>query len=58
MKIVIFGAAGATGRIVVERALEEGHEVTAFDKYIAPLTMQHPNLRLVQGDIFDPAQVE
>ena len=58
MKIVIFGAAGATGRNVVERALKQGHKVTAFDKHIAPLTMQHPNLRLVQGDIFDPAQVE
>lgn len=58
MKIVIFGAAGATGRIVVERALEQGHEVTAFDKHITPLTMQHPNLKLVQGDIFDPTQVE
>ncbi|HYB00335.1 MAG TPA: NAD(P)H-binding protein [Ktedonobacteraceae bacterium] len=58
MKIVIFGAAGATGRNVVERALEQEHKVTAFDKHIAPLTMQHPNLRLVQGDIFDPAQVE
>ncbi len=58
MKIVIFGAAGATGRIVVERAIEQGHEVIAFDKHIAPLTMQHPNLRLIQGDIFSPSQVE
>jgi putative NADH-flavin reductase len=58
MKIVIFGAAGATGRIVVERALEQGHEVTAFDRNTAPLTIQHPKLRLVQGDIFNPFQVE
>ncbi len=58
MNIVIFGAAGATGRIVVERALEQEHEVTAFDKHIASLAIRHPNLRLVQGDIFDPAQVE
>lgn len=58
MKIVIFGAAGATGRIVVERALEQGHEVSAFDKHIAPLTIQHPNLRLIQGDIFSLSQVE
>jgi putative NADH-flavin reductase len=58
MKIVIFGAAGATGRIVVERALEQGHEVTAFDRNIAPLTIQHPKLTLVQGDIFNPSQVE
>ena len=30
MKIVVFGAAGRTGRHVVERALGHGHEVTAF----------------------------
>ena len=58
MKIVIFGAAGATGRIVVERALEQGYEVTAFDRHTAPLTIQHPKLHLVQGDIFNSAQVE
>src|SRR5436305_13735022 len=58
MKIVIFGAAGATGRIVVERALEEGHEVTAFDRHTAPLTIQHPKLTLIQGDIFNLSQVE
>src|SRR5215471_9290344 len=58
MNIVIFGAAGATGRIVVERALDQGHEVTAFDRNTAPLTIQHPKLTLVQGDIFNPSQVE
>ncbi len=58
MKIVIFGAAGATGRIVVERALAQGHEVTAFDLHTAPLTVQHPKLTLIQGDIFNLSQVE
>ena len=58
MKIVVFGAAGATGRIVVQRALEQGHEVTAFDRQTAPLTIQHPKLTLVQGDIINPTQVE
>ena len=58
MKIVIFGAAGATGRILVERALAQGHEVTAFDRHTAPLTIQHPKLTLIQGDIFNSAQVE
>jgi putative NADH-flavin reductase len=58
MKIVIFGAAGATGRILVEQALERGYEVTAFDRHPAALTIQHPKLSLIQGDIFDPASVE
>ncbi len=58
MKIVIFGAAGATGRILVERALAQGYEVTAFDRQATALTIQHPKLALVQGDIFNPSQVE
>jgi putative NADH-flavin reductase len=58
MKIVIFGAAGATGRIVVKHALDLGHEVTAFDRDIAPLTIQHPKLTRMQGDIFNTSQVE
>src|SRR5258707_12343646 len=58
MKLVIFGAAGGTGRILVEQALEKGHEVTAFDRHPGALTIQHPKLSLVQGDVLDPAQVE
>lgn len=58
MKIVIFGAAGGTGRILAERALAKGHQVTAFDRYPAALNIQHPKLTLVQGDVFNPSQVE
>jgi putative NADH-flavin reductase len=58
MKIVIFGAAGGTGRDVVEQALAKGYEVTAFDRNPAALTIQHPKLKLLQGDIFDTASVE
>ena len=30
MKLIIFGATGTTGRHVVERALSQNHQVTAF----------------------------
>ena len=58
MKIVIFGAAGGTGRDVVEQALAKGHEVTAFDRHPEALTIEHPKLKIFQGDIFNEAQVE
>jgi putative NADH-flavin reductase len=58
MKIVIFGAAGGTGRDVVEQALAKGHEVTAFDRHPEALTIEHPKLKICQGDIFNEAQVE
>jgi putative NADH-flavin reductase len=59
MKIVIFGAAGSTGRVLVEQALERGYEVTGFDRQTqALMTIQNPKLSIVQGDIFNADQVE
>ncbi len=58
MKIVIFGATGGTGRDVVEQALAQGHQVSAFDRNPAQLTLTHPQLTKVQDDIFNQAQVE
>jgi nucleoside-diphosphate-sugar epimerase len=58
MKLTIFGAAGATGRVLVEQALEKGYEVAAFDRHTAGLTIQHSKLKLVQGDVFKQEDVE
>ena len=52
MRITVFGAAGKTGRLVVERALGHGHDVTAF-VHNTPLAIEHPALTIVQGDIRD-----
>jgi short subunit dehydrogenase-like uncharacterized protein len=35
MKVVVFGATGATGRLVVERALAAGHAGTAAARHPA-----------------------
>ena len=58
MNLVIFGATGGTGRLLVEQALEQGHNVTAFARNPAAVTAQHPNLKVVQGDALDYASVE
>ncbi|ESA36409.1 nadh-flavin reductase [Leptolyngbya sp. Heron Island J] len=58
MKLVVFGATGGTGRYVVEQALEQGHRVTAFTRTPVKLDMQHPNLKVVQGDVMDLPVVE
>lgn len=51
MKVLVIGATGGTGRCVVERALQSGHEVTAFARTPQKLTMQHERLRVAQGDV-------
>src|SRR5574342_439878 len=58
MKMVVFGASGRMGIKVVEQALEAGHIVTAFLRTPSKVTIQHPNLTLLQGDVMDAAAVE
>ncbi len=58
MRITIFGATGKTGRHLLEQALAEGYEVTAFVRDPAKVPLQHERLTLVQGDVQDGAQVE
>ncbi|MEM1145915.1 MAG: NAD(P)-binding oxidoreductase [Pseudomonadota bacterium] len=54
MKVVVLGANGRTGRLVVERALEEGHTVTAVVRSAKTLSdFQHEMLRIKEGDVCD-----
>jgi putative NADH-flavin reductase len=58
MKLIVFGATGGTGRHLLEQALAEGHVVTAFVRNPSKLGLTATNLRLVAGDVMDPAAVE
>jgi putative NADH-flavin reductase len=58
MKIAVFGASGRTGRLLVEGALAQGHEVTAFARTPSKLGVTHENLRVVQGTIQEAQKVE
>ncbi|WP_065751127.1 NAD(P)-dependent oxidoreductase [Bradyrhizobium paxllaeri] len=55
MNVVVFGATGSTGRLVVESALSAGHVVTAFVRDPKRMPLTDPNLRIVKGDAMDPA---
>ena len=57
MRLVIFGPTGGTGRRLVERAIAEGHDVTAFVRNPQRLTARHERLRIVVGDAFDQDSV-
>lgn len=57
MNVLVIGAAGKTGRAVVEQAVAAGHHVTAFvhhaTEYPAPA-----NVRVVEGDATDSAAMD
>jgi nucleoside-diphosphate-sugar epimerase len=58
MKVLVTGGAGYLGCLVVPLLLEQGHEVTIYDKLmwgIQPLlhVATRPELRIVRGDVRD-----
>ena len=62
-KIIVFGANGRTGRIIVAKALEAGHEVTAAVRNPEAFSDFHPSTRgseklhVVKADVNSPASV-
>ncbi len=57
-RLLIVGATGGTGRQLVAQALERGHQVTALVRNPTKLQLEHPQLRVVRGDVLDYASVE
>lgn len=57
MNLVILGATGRTGRLVVEQALGAGHTVTALVRSPEKLTIRNSNLRVVAGQATDAGDV-
>jgi putative NADH-flavin reductase len=57
-RVLIVGATGGTGRELVKQALELGHKVTAFVRKPEKLKLEHPNLRIVQGNVLNYESVE
>jgi nucleoside-diphosphate-sugar epimerase len=52
--VLITGGAGYVGHVLTPRLLESGYQVTVYDKLFFGCRLpNHPNLRVVQGDIRD-----
>lgn len=58
MKLAIFGSTGKTGSLLVQQALEAGHNVTAFVRDPLKLSLKHANLGFVTGNVLFSQAVE
>lgn len=56
--IVVFGANGPTGRLVVEQAAAAGHRVTAVTRRPGSFPVSGARVRVAGADVLDPDAVE
>ena len=54
MRLLIAGASGRTGRLLTERALGHGHDVTALVRDASSFPEPGERLRVVVGDVLSP----
>jgi nucleoside-diphosphate-sugar epimerase len=58
MRIVVFGANGATGGLLTEQALAAGHNVAAVTRRPAEFPIAHERLDIVAADVHDAQAVD
>ena len=58
MKILVIGANGPTGIALVQEALAHRHDVTALVRKPDAMPIHNEWLRVVKGDVLDPASLE
>jgi putative NADH-flavin reductase len=58
MKLVIFGATGGTGKILVDQALALGNEVVAYIRNPSKLNIENEHLEIAQGELDNETSIE
>jgi uncharacterized protein YbjT (DUF2867 family) len=58
MRIVVFGANGSTGRLLVSQALAAGHDVIAVTRRPDAFPQEHPNLTVAGADVLGESAVD
>ncbi len=58
MRIVIFGATGATGRQLIQQAIAAGHQVVAYARDPSKIDADSERLTVVKGELTDEASIE
>jgi UDP-glucuronate decarboxylase len=64
MKILVTGGAGFIGSHLIDRLMEQGHEVICLDNFFTGTKrniqhwMGHPNFEIIRHDITDPIKLE
>ncbi len=54
MNLAIIGGTGKTGKELLKQGLENGHHITALVRNPKKVKIQHPNLKVVEGNVLNP----
>jgi putative NADH-flavin reductase len=57
MKVALIGASGFVGSHMLQELLNRGHQVTAIVRQPEKVTIQHPNLVVKKGDVYNENEV-
>jgi putative NADH-flavin reductase len=55
MNVLILGATGASGKLVTDKALAAGHDVTVYVRNPAKVSASGPALKVIEGQLADTA---
>jgi putative NADH-flavin reductase len=58
MKLAIIGGTGKTGKELLKQGLAAGHHITALVRNPKKVKIQHPNLKVIQGNVLNVADLE
>ena len=58
MKLLVIGGTGKTGRELIKQGLAQGHVITALVRKPKKVKFNHPNLKIVEGNILIPESFE
>lgn len=58
MKLAIIGGTGKTGNELLRQGLEAGHHITALVRNPKKVKIQHPNLKVIQGNVLNITDLE
>jgi len=56
-KVVVYGASGSVGSVIVEEALSRGHEVIGVSRNPESLGIEHARFSAARGDVTDPDSI-
>jgi len=58
VNILLLGATGRVGQVLLKKMLQDGHQVVALVRSPDKITIESPQLHLMHGDVLDVASLE